>query len=154
MGYNPKKLIQIIPCLILVLVLAIGCLTIALDNYKHTSPKADGSIYFVNNSDAEKYNDLSFKIPEGWQFNQDIVIEDLTIKEYIKDNNIYLKVLQVPKGAINVNVEDFSLITNDKHKKIYYKNGVYKVLIEKGGFYVVESNATLPEIETFLKNLK
>lgn len=134
--------------------LAIGCLTIALDNYKHTSSKADGSIYFVNNSDAEKDNDLSFKIPEGWQFNQNIVIEDLTIKEYIKDNNIYLKVLQVPKGAINVNVEDFSLITNDKHKKIYYKNGVYKVLIEKGGFYVVESNATLPEIETFLKNLK
>lgn len=134
--------------------LAIGCLTIALDNYKHTSPKADGSIYFVNNSDAEKDNDLSFKIPEGWQFNQDIIIEDLTIKEYIKDNNTYLKVLQVPKGAINVNVEDFSLITNDKDKKIYYKNGVYKVLIEKGGFYVVESNATLPEIETFLKNLK
>lgn len=134
--------------------LAIGCLTIALDNYKHTSPKADGSIYFVNNSDAEKDNDLSFKIPEGWQFNQDIVIEDLTIKEYIKDNNTYLKVLQVPKGAINVNVEDFSLITNDKDKKIYYKNGVYKVLIEKGGFYVVESNATLPEIEIFLKILK
>lgn len=139
--------------MILILILAIGCLTIALDNYKHTSQKADGSVYFVNNN-AERDNDLPFEIPEGWQFNQDIIIEDLTIKEYIKDNDIYLKVLQVPKGAINVDVENFSLVTDEKHKKVYCKNGVYRVLVEKGGFYVVESNATLPEIEIFLKNLK
>lgn len=132
--------------------MAIGCLTIALDAHKHTSPKADGSVYFVNN--AEKDNDLSFEIPKGWRFNQDVVIEDLTIKEYVKNDDTYLRVLQVPEGAINVNVEDFSIITNEKHKRVYYKDGVYKVLIEKGGFYVVESNATLSEVEIFLKKLK
>ena len=136
----------------MILVLAIGCLTIALDAHKHTSPKADGSVYFVNN--AEKDNDLSFEIPKGWRFNQDVVIEDLTIKEYVKNDDTYLRVLQVPEGAINVNVEDFSIITNEKHKRVYYKDGVYKVLIEKGGFYVVESNATLSEVEIFLKKLK